>query len=58
MMSQHECVDVATDVQGSHVLLGIHIKESDLTNLCEEERLALSLSLSLSLLSSLSFLFY
>ena len=38
LMSNHECVNVATDVESGHVLFGIYIKECYLTNLYEENK--------------------
>ena len=44
LMSYHECVDVTTDIECSHVLFGIYIEERYLTNLRKKKVAFLSLS--------------
>ena len=37
-MGNHECVDVATDIESGSIFLGINVKERHLTNLCRERQ--------------------
>lgn len=39
LVCDHECVDVATDVESRYVLFDIYIKECYLTNLYDQKKL-------------------